>query len=36
MPRMIAFTYGLGVALAALAGVMAAPIYRVSPLMGMT
>ena len=27
-------TYGLGVALAALAGVMAAPIYRVSPLMG--
>jgi branched-chain amino acid transport system permease protein len=27
-------TYGAGVALAALAGVMAAPIYQVSPLMG--
>jgi branched-chain amino acid transport system permease protein len=34
VPRMITLTYGLGVALAALAGVMAAPIYRVSPLMG--
>jgi branched-chain amino acid transport system permease protein len=34
VPRLITFTYGLGVALAALAGVMAAPIYRVSPLMG--
>src|SRR5207248_11665300 len=27
-------TYGFGVALAALAGVMAAPVYNVSPLMG--
>jgi branched-chain amino acid transport system permease protein len=34
VPRMITLTYALGVALAALAGVMAAPIYRVSPLMG--
>jgi branched-chain amino acid transport system permease protein len=34
VPRMITATYGLGVALAALAGVLAAPIYRVSPLMG--
>jgi branched-chain amino acid transport system permease protein len=34
VPRMITLTYGLSVALAALAGVMAAPIYRVSPLMG--
>ena len=34
VPRMITITYGLGVALAALAGVLAAPIYRVSPLMG--
>jgi branched-chain amino acid transport system permease protein len=34
VPRMITFTYALGVALAALAGVLAAPIYRVSPLMG--
>ena len=34
VPRMITLTYGLGVALAALAGVLAAPIYRVSPLMG--
>ena len=31
---MITLTYGAGVALAALAGVMAAPIYQVSPLMG--
>ena len=31
---MITLTYGFGVALAALAGVLAAPIYRVSPLMG--
>ena len=31
---MIALTYGFGVALAALAGVMAAPIYQVSPQMG--
>jgi branched-chain amino acid transport system permease protein len=34
VPRMIALTYGLGVALAALAGVLAAPIYQVNPLMG--
>ena len=32
--RMITLTYGFGVALAALAGVMAAPIYQVSPQMG--
>jgi branched-chain amino acid transport system permease protein len=32
--RMITVTYGFGAALAALAGVMAAPIYQVSPLMG--
>src|SRR5688500_5774865 len=31
---MITLTYGFGVALAAFAGVMAAPIYSVSPLMG--
>ena len=31
---MITLTYGFGVALAALAGVMAAPIYSVNPLMG--
>ncbi|HVH82923.1 MAG TPA: branched-chain amino acid ABC transporter permease, partial [Steroidobacteraceae bacterium] len=34
VPRMVTLTYGFGVALAALAGVMAAPIYQVSPLMG--
>jgi len=34
VPKLITVTYGLGVALAALAGVLAAPIYRVSPLMG--
>ncbi len=31
---MITLTYGAGAALAAFAGVMAAPIYQVSPLMG--
>jgi branched-chain amino acid transport system permease protein len=31
---MITLTYGFGVALAALAGVMAAPVYQVSPQMG--
>jgi branched-chain amino acid transport system permease protein len=31
---MVTLTYGFGVALAALAGVMAAPIYNVSPQMG--
>jgi branched-chain amino acid transport system permease protein len=34
VPRMVTLTYGGGVALAALAGVLAAPIYQVSPLMG--
>src|SRR5258707_574273 len=36
VPRMITLTYGFGVALAALAGVMAAPVYNVSPQMGAT
>ena len=34
VPRMISLTYGFGVGLAALAGVLAAPIYQVNPLMG--
>jgi branched-chain amino acid transport system permease protein len=34
VPRIVTLTYGFGVGLAALAGVMAAPIYQVSPLMG--
>jgi branched-chain amino acid transport system permease protein len=34
VPRLITLTYGVGVGLAALAGVMAAPIYNVSPQMG--
>ena len=34
VPRMVTLTYGFGAALAAFAGVLAAPIYRVSPLMG--
>jgi branched-chain amino acid transport system permease protein len=34
VPRMITLTYGFGVALAALAGVLAAPIYSVNPNMG--
>jgi branched-chain amino acid transport system permease protein len=34
VPRMITLTYGLGVALAAFAGVLAAPIYSVNPDMG--
>jgi branched-chain amino acid transport system permease protein len=34
VPRMITLTYGFGVGLAGLAGVMAAPIYNVSPQMG--
>jgi branched-chain amino acid transport system permease protein len=34
VPRMIMLTYGFGVALAALAGVLAAPIYSVRPQMG--
>jgi branched-chain amino acid transport system permease protein len=34
VPRLITLTYGFGVGLAGLAGVMAAPIYQVNPLMG--
>lgn len=34
VPLMITLTYGLGVALAALAGVLAAPIYSVTPKLG--
>jgi branched-chain amino acid transport system permease protein len=34
VPRMFTLTFGFGVGLAALAGVMAAPIYQVNPLMG--
>jgi branched-chain amino acid transport system permease protein len=34
VPRMVTLTYGLGAALAGFAGVLAAPIYQVSPLMG--
>ncbi|MBC7906194.1 MAG: branched-chain amino acid ABC transporter permease, partial [Rhodospirillaceae bacterium] len=34
VPLMITLTYGFGVALAAIAGVLAAPIYSVNPLMG--
>ena len=34
VPLMITLTYGFGVGLAALAGVLAAPIYSVRPLMG--
>jgi len=34
VPVMITLTYGFGVALAGLAGVLAAPIYQVNPLMG--
>src|SRR6059036_3316341 len=34
VPRMITLTYAFGVGLAALAGVLAAPIYQVNPLMG--
>jgi branched-chain amino acid transport system permease protein len=34
VPRMVMLTYGFGVGLAALAGVLAAPIYQVNPLMG--
>lgn len=34
VPRLVMLTYGAGVALAALAGVMAAPVFQVSPLMG--
>ncbi|AWJ86482.1 branched-chain amino acid ABC transporter permease (plasmid) [Azospirillum sp. TSH58] len=34
VPVMVSLTYGFGVALAGLAGVLAAPIYQVSPMMG--
>jgi branched-chain amino acid transport system permease protein len=34
VPLMMTLTYGFGAALAALAGVLAAPIYSVNPLMG--
>lgn len=34
VPRLITLTYGFGVALAALAGVLAAPVLQVQPLMG--
>lgn len=34
VPMMIMLTYGFGVGLAGLAGVMAAPVFQVSPLMG--
>ena len=34
VPLLITLTYGYGVALAALAGVMAAPIFQVNPVMG--
>jgi branched-chain amino acid transport system permease protein len=34
VPLLLTLTYGLGCALAALAGIMAAPVYQVSPLMG--
>jgi branched-chain amino acid transport system permease protein len=34
VPLMVTLTYGFGVALAALAGVLAAPVLQVSPLMG--
>lgn len=34
VPVMITLTYAFGVALAAFAGVLAAPVYQVSPLMG--
>ncbi len=34
VPVMVTLTYGFGVALAAFAGVLAAPIYQVNPVMG--
>jgi branched-chain amino acid transport system permease protein len=34
VPRMVSLTYGAGVAIAAFAGVLAAPVMQVSPLMG--
>ena len=34
VPLMVTLTYGFGVALAAIAGVLAAPIIQINPLMG--
>ena len=34
VPLMVSLTYGFGVALAAFAGVLAAPVMQVTPLMG--
>ena len=34
MPRLVTLSYGLGVGLAALAGLLAAPMLQVRPLMG--
>ncbi|MFE0016401.1 branched-chain amino acid ABC transporter permease [Mesorhizobium sp. NPDC059054] len=34
VPMLLTLTYGLGAGLAGLAGIMAAPVYQVSPLMG--
>ncbi|UHD45385.1 branched-chain amino acid ABC transporter permease [Aureimonas altamirensis] len=34
VPLLLTFTYGLGAALAGLTGILAAPVYQVSPLMG--
>jgi branched-chain amino acid transport system permease protein len=34
VPLMMTLTYGFGVGLAGLAGVLAAPVYQVNPLMG--
>ena len=34
VPLMITLTYGYGVALAAFAGVLAAPVFQVNPIMG--
>ena len=34
VPLMITLTYGFGVALAAFAGVLAAPVFQVNPVMG--
>ncbi|CAM5402922.1 Vitamin B12 import ATP-binding protein BtuD [Stutzerimonas stutzeri] len=35
VPLLLTFTYGMGAALAGLAGMLAAPIYQVSPLIGL-
>jgi branched-chain amino acid transport system permease protein len=34
VPLLLTLTYGLGAALAGIAGILAAPVYQVSPLMG--